>query len=160
MVASGIGPKMDLLAPDTWDELACEHPESDKEATQNLITHELIHVYHGKYNPSPDFSDVKGMDWFVEGLATYASGQCNKERIKPVKESIQAGESPTELANFWKGQNRYGNSGTMVMYIDQKYGRQMLMDLLSENRGKSLMEKLKVSEEELITAWKDFVLRL
>ncbi|MFZ4520792.1 MAG: hypothetical protein ACOYNC_03750 [Bacteroidales bacterium] len=49
---------------------SCEHVYSEKLKTQQIITHELVNVYHGQLNAGPDFSDVSGIDWFVEGLAT------------------------------------------------------------------------------------------
>lgn len=65
--------------------------------TQQLITHELVHVYHGQLNASPDFSNVEGIDWFVEGLATYASGQCDSLRISEIKKAISGNKIPNGL---------------------------------------------------------------
>ena len=59
-----------------------------------MITHELIHVYHGQLNVSPDFSNTEGIDWFIEGLATYASGQCDSMRISEVKVAIENNKIP------------------------------------------------------------------
>src|SRR6187551_2042138 len=70
MVASGIATRLDVISPRRWDKEACEHVYAETKKTQLLITHELIHVYHGQLNTSPDFSNVDGIDWFVEGLAT------------------------------------------------------------------------------------------
>ena len=77
MVSSGIAEKIDILSPMAWDAESCEHKYSQKEQTQKLITHELVHVFHGQLNLSPDFNDVTNIDWFIEGVATYASGQCD-----------------------------------------------------------------------------------
>jgi hypothetical protein len=85
MVASGVARKIDIISPAQWNRESCEHFFEDKIATQQLITHELFHVYHGQLNASHDFSDVENIDWFVEGLATYASGQCTRQRIDEVK---------------------------------------------------------------------------
>ena len=74
MVASGVGSKLDLISPKYWSKESCEHDYNDTLQTQNLITHGLVHVYHGQLNQSSDFSDITGLDWFVEGLAVYVSG--------------------------------------------------------------------------------------
>lgn len=160
MVASGIATKLDLLSPKIWKTDACEHNPTDTTATQQLITHELIHVFHGQHNVSPDFSDVTGLDWFVEGLATYLSGQCDKRRISEVVKVVRENTAPTALDNFWKGSLRYGLSGSIVMFIDQRFGRETLVKLLPYQRKDSLLAKLDVSEEELLTQWRKFMLEL
>ena len=101
MVASGVGPKLDVLSPVKWDEQACEHVYADKIKTQKLIAHELAHVYHGQVNPSHDFTDVRGIDWFVEGVATYASGQCDSAWLDRIDEAIRNNEIPGTLDSFW-----------------------------------------------------------
>lgn len=88
MVASGIGSKLDMISPKLWDTKSCEHVYSENTKTKKIIIHELFHVYHGQINISPDFSNTEGIDWFVEGLATYASGQCDSTRIDEVKKAI------------------------------------------------------------------------
>ena len=107
MVASGVATKLDMIAPRQWDKLSCEHHYAEKEKTQQLITHELVHVYHGQHNGSPDFSAVEGIDWLVEGLAAYASGQCDPSRIAGVKKALLEQQVPSGLDGFWKGKHRY-----------------------------------------------------
>lgn len=53
MVAGATALKADLISPEAWDKESCEHKYSDKQHTQNLITHELVHVYYGQQNASP-----------------------------------------------------------------------------------------------------------
>ena len=48
MVASGVGTKLDLLSPRIWKEQACDHNPSDTLATQQVIIHEVVHVFHGQ----------------------------------------------------------------------------------------------------------------
>ena len=100
MVASGIAGKLDMISPKMWDKEACEHSYSETEKVQQLITHELVHVYHAQLNNSPDFSDTEAIDWFVEGLATYASGQCDSSRIKEIKKAIAENKIPGTLAHI------------------------------------------------------------
>lgn len=157
MVASGVAFKLDMISPKMWDKEACEHIYSDKIKTQRLITHELFHVYHGQLNASPDFSDVTGMDWFVEGLATYASGQCDTERIAEIKKAVSENKLPVSLDKFWTGKLKYGLSGSVVMYLDKKYGRDKLKELLKFNTNEKLLNSLSLTEPDLLLEWKIFI---
>lgn len=157
MVASGVSNKLDIVSPKKWDSLACEHSYSNSIKTQRLITHELVHVYHGQQNKSPDFSDVSGIDWFIEGLAVYASGQCDSIRISEVKKGIKENAIPETLNKFWSGKLKYGQSGTVVMFLDNKYGREMLISLLSYNDISEIMIQLKTTEEEILKDWKRYM---
>lgn len=158
MVASGVATKLDLISPATWDKESCEHKYSNKEETQKLITHELVHVFHGQHNQSPDFSDITGIDWLAEGLATYASGQCDAARMARVKEALIANTTPNKLDDFWKGQLRYGLSGSLVMFVDKYYGREKLIALLPYNRIDQVLKSLGTTEAELLKGWKQFML--
>ncbi|MDB5226596.1 MAG: hypothetical protein JWN78_789 [Bacteroidota bacterium] len=157
MVASGVADKLDMISPKKWDKEACEHIYTDKIKTQRLITHELFHVYHGQLNVSPDFSDVTGIDWFVEGLATYASGQCDTSRIREIKKAIADKIVPMDLGKFWTGKLKYGLSGSVVMYIDHKYGRNKLKELLKYNKNTEILSSLNITESELLIGWKKFM---
>ena len=160
MVASGIASKIDMISPKNWDKESCEHTYSDAVNTQRLITHELVHVFHGQFNLSPDFGDVENIDWFVEGLATYVSGQCDPERIAKIKPAISGENVPDSLGKFWTGNLRYGLSGSMAMYIDHKYGKSTLISLLKYNKVSGILAALKTTENELIKGWKGYVLTL
>ncbi len=153
MVASGVAKRIDIISPKTWDNNSCEHKYADKEKTQKLITHELVHVFHGQQNVSPDFSNAEHIDWFVEGLASYASGQCDSIALAQVKELVDTRTFPKTLDIFWTGKSRYAVSGSMVMYIDKNYGRKMLMDLLKLNKKKDILAMLEATEEQLLAGW-------
>jgi hypothetical protein len=159
MVASGVSQRMDILSPKNWDKMSCEHSYQDSLKTNQLITHELIHVFHGQLNKSPDFSDVTGIDWFVEGLAVYGSGQCDHERMAAVRKAVTENAYPQTLDDFWTGKLKYGFSGSMVMFIDSKAGRDKLKNLLIYNRKADLLNYLGISETELLTEWKSFILK-
>ena len=160
MVASGVSQRLDILSPRSWDSLSCEHRYRDTLKTYRLIKHELVHVFHGQRNESPDFSVVEDVDWLVEGMATYVSGQCDNKRISEVKEVISRKEYPRQLNVFWKGNSKYGLSGTMVMYIDDEFGRSKLIGLLQYNNLRDVLNELDITEEELICNWKNFVEQL
>lgn len=157
MVASGVAARLDIISPVTWADQSCEHKYADLVKTQQLITHELVHVYHGQFNPSGDFSDVTGIDWFVEGLATYASGQCDSARMSTVKKAIAANQVPQSLDAFWTGPLKYGLSGSMVMFIDKQNGREKLTGLLGFNRLTELLSALNTTEAELINGWRKYM---
>lgn len=157
MVASGVASKLDVISPKRWDKEACEHKYGDASKTQQLITHELFHVFHGQLNASPDFSNVEGIDWFVEGLATHASGQCDSLRMSEVKKAILENKIPGELDKFWTGKLKYGLSGSVVMFIDTKYGRPKLLELLPFNRKSDMLAALKTTESDLLVEWRKFI---
>jgi hypothetical protein len=156
MVASGVGSQLDLISPKNWENESCDHTYKDKRATQHLLTHELVHVYHGQYNSSHDFSNVTGLDWFVEGLATYVSGQCDSSRLSEVKREVIDHKIPKTLDQYWTGNLKYGLSGSMVMYIDKTYGRKKIIKLLQINSLAGLLRELNTSEEVLISGWTHF----
>ena len=141
----------------SYQNRAREYSYSNSIKTQRLITHELVHVYHGQQNKSPDFSDVTGIDWFIEGLAVYASGQCDTQRIAEVKTALSENNIPQNLSDFWSGKLRYGLSGTVVMFLDERYGREILISLLGYNDIKGIISHLKTTEEEILIDWKKYM---
>jgi hypothetical protein len=159
MVASGTASKLDLISPKAWDRVACEHKYSETKKTQDLIKHELVHVLHGQSNVSPDFANVENIDWFVEGLATYASGQCDTSRIGEIKRAINDKKVPQSLDHFWEGKLKYELSGSVVMYIDHKYGRQKLKELLPFNKKAEILKVLNVTEANLLEGWSDYIIQ-
>lgn len=160
MVASGVAAKLDVISPVKWDSLACEHKYANQTQTRQLITHELFHVYHGQHNASPDFNDVTGIDWFIEGFATYASGQCDSLRMDEVRKAFSAHKVPAALDQFWTGKLKYGLSGSMVMYIDRAYGRNKLKDLLQYNTKTELLASLGITESGLMAGWETFMAQM
>ena len=157
MVASGVAAKLDLMAPRTWDSLACEHRYDDSLSTQQLITHELVHVFHGQHHPSPDFSTINGIDWLIEGMAVFVSGQCDPSRMVAVKEALRENNLPGHLADFWSGKLRYGLSGSMVMYLDHRYGRDQLYRMLAITDLTSLLSELGTTEPKLLEEWRKYM---
>jgi hypothetical protein len=158
MVASGVATKIDMISPKRWDTEACEHKYADTQKTQQLIIHELVHVFHGQQNVSPDFSDVTDIDWFVEGLATYVSGQCTTERLAEVKKTIAENRIPQSLNQFWSGKLKYGLSGSVVMFIDKKYGRPKLIELLKFNTFTDVLTTLATDEATLLKEWEEYLI--
>lgn len=158
MVGSGIQSKLDLLSPSVWDTQACDHDPKDQNEIRLLVYHELVHVLHSDYNKSPSFDDINNIDWFVEGLATFVSGQLDSDRLIRTISYVKETGGPDQLSMFWKGDHRYGLSGSMVAYIDAKYGRKTLTSLLEFNDVNDILKKLNVTEKELISNWKKALL--
>ena len=155
MIASGVAHRLDMLSPNAWPKEACEHNANDSTEIRQVIWHELIHVFHGQYNPDHTFNYIEGLDWLVEGLATYVSGQLDEKRLQRVKQLIKENKTPSTLANFWKGQEKYGLSGSMVNYIDNTFGRGKLFSLLKFTNKQDALNFLGFSEEQLINSWKN-----
>ncbi len=158
MVASGIATKLDLLSPKVWSQSACEHNWEDRIASARLIAHEMIHVYHGQHNASPDFNDVDRIDWFVEGLAVYASGQCDSTRMAGLRGWLKDHPAPGSLDQFWSGPQKYGLSGSVVMYLDQKLGREKLCSLLVFNKKEDLLKAVGMTEGDILEGWRVLVM--
>ena len=57
--------------------------------------------------------------------------------------------------NFWKGQEKYGLSGSIVAFIDKKYGRDKLFDLLKQTNKEAALKLLSISEAQLLIDWKN-----
>jgi len=158
MVASGVAAGLQLLSPRAWKAEACEHDAANARHVRDLIAHELVHVFHGQHNPSPDFVAVTGIDWFVEGLATYASGQLAAGDVAPAREALERGTGPKELATAWSGKYRYGVSGSLVAFLDLELGRARLVELLDATSAEELLPRIGMDEPELLERWRAWVL--
>ena len=156
MVASGTATKLDMISPKTWDKESCEHKYNDSDKTQKIITHELFHVYHGQLKTSP-FSELDSIEWFVEGFATFASGQNDSTRIPEIVSAINNQTIPKSLYEFYSGKLRYVLSGSIVMFIDKEYGRKKLKELLTYSSSKDILNALHISEFDLIAKWTKFI---
>lgn len=153
MIASGVAHRLDILSPNAWTKEACEHNANDSSEIRQVIWHELVHVFHGQHNPDHTFSYIEKLDWLVEGVATYVSGQLDEKRHQPVRQMIMDNKTPASLDEFWKGSNKYGLSGSMVAFIDKKYGRKKLFELLKDTSKQNVLKDLAISEEQLLSGW-------
>lgn len=157
MVGVGVADNLYLLAPSAWATDACEHNAADAQHVQDIVTHELVHAFHGQHNPSRDFSEAEGVGWFVEGLAAYVAGQVDRGRSSSAAEAIAVGAAPTSLAEAWSGRYRYGVCGSMAQYIDETYGRAAILALLGATTQQQVLDRLGVSEAEFLSAWRAWV---
>lgn len=154
MVGMGIAERMLVLSPSAWKKDACEHDPGDKVELRRLITHELIHVYHGQNNASGDFTGEDDLAWFIEGIAVLGSGQLTDKRLADVRAAAVAGNLPSKLDDIWTGKLRYGAAGSLAGYVDGKWGRKTIYRLLRARSTKEALAMLGVSEADLIAGWK------
>jgi hypothetical protein len=154
MVASGVGDRLIILSPRVWKTQAVEHDPANAAHIRELVTHELVHVYHGQHNPRPDFDGMDDCGWFVEGLAVYVSGQLEASHRTDAREAIKAGKAPAKLADAWSGRYRYGVCGSMVEFVDKRYGRNVTKELLVVVSNEEALKRLGMTESEFLEAWK------
>ncbi len=159
MVGVGAADFLAVLSPRAWASEACEHDPADATHLQQIVTHELTHAFHAQYNPTRDFTGMDEMAWFVEGLAVVVSGQLNAREGATASDAIAADAAPSTLAEAWSGQYRYGVSGSLVQYIDETYGRSAIADLLSATSNAQALDRLGVSESQLLSDWRRWVQR-
>ncbi len=149
---------MVVLSPQAWKKQACEHDPEDAEATRQLVKHELIHVYHGQCNPTRDFTGVDDLDWFIEGLAVYGSGQLTADRLQRMQTAVKAGQLPDALSKVWNGPDRYAFAGSLVHYVDEKWGRATTVRLLRVRSTAEALSVLGTNEQALLAGWRALLL--
>lgn len=157
MVAAGVTDRMIILSPRVWEEEACEHDPNDAQHVQDIVVHELVHVFHGQHNPTGDFTGAEEVGWFVEGLAVHVSGQLGHGHLAEPREAIEQGVAPTRLVDAWSGKYRYGVSGSLVAFMDQTYGREVIRRMLAVTNQDELLALAGVTEDELLDQWRQFV---
>jgi hypothetical protein len=156
MVAMGSGSVLVLLDPGVWKAQACEHDGADARHIRQIITHELVHVFHGQHCPQPEFDGMDDMGWFVEGLAIFASGQLDAERLAQARAAAASG-LPHHLSEAWSGNARYALAGSLVAYVDRMYGRATINRLMAATTNDQLLGTLGTTEERLLTDWRAWV---
>ena len=153
MVGAGIYDRLIVLSPNAWAKDACDHKAGDIAEAGTIVRHELTHVIHGQYNPTHDFTGMDDEAWFIEGLATYVSGQLDGDRLARAQAMLEAGQGPKSLADAWSGKEKYGLSGSMAAYIDDKYGREMLINLLDKTSNALILRQLGATEVSFLAGW-------
>lgn len=156
-VAAGVSDSLYLLSPRVWKTQAVEHDPNDEGHIRRIISHELTHVYHGQINPSKDFEGMDDLNWLVEGLATYVSGQLDSEHRGEDIDALKKGQAPRSLATAWSGRYRYAVSGSLVRYVDHRYGRRELLKILKLTKPGDVLAELRTTETGLLDDWKMFV---
>ncbi|MEK6254937.1 MAG: basic secretory family protein, partial [Gemmatimonadales bacterium] len=126
MVGAADDHSLFLLSPGVCKTEAGEPDPDDDEHRRLLVTHEAVHVYHGQVNPSEDVGLLEDIGWFIEGLATYVSGQLETSHAGRAAEALAESSGPERLADAWSGPYRYGVAGSLVAYVDEQWGRETL----------------------------------
>jgi hypothetical protein len=157
MVASGVATDLRILSPRVWSTEASGHDAADERHVQGIVTHELVHVFHGQHNPIGDFDGMDAMGWFLEGVAVLASGQLEEGHVAPASEALAEGRGPRQLATAWSGKYRYGVSGSLVEYVDSLVGRATLRAMLAATTQQELLRLAGVTEAELLDGWARWV---
>ncbi len=142
-----------LLSPRVWGESACDHDPDDADHVGDLVAHELVHVFHMQVSPSDEFAGVEGLDWFVEGLATFVSGQLERSHADRVVEVVEKGELPDALDDVWTGPYRYGVSGSLVAFVPGRIGRDGVVELLEATTREEVLAAVGLTEAELLSRW-------
>lgn len=164
MAATGQSEGIHLLAPVRWDVETCDGrytTYADKEKTQKLITHELTHVFHGQSIRDHNPDGKNNISWFAEGLAVYVAGQLGPSEIHDVQAALQALTVPGSLHGIASSESillRYSMMGSLVMYIDQTYGRAKLKGLTQFDSQEEILSSLGVTELQFLDGWKLFML--
>jgi hypothetical protein len=153
MVASGVAHRLDVLSPRVWATETCEHDAADTAATRRLLTHELVHVFHGQHNPVPDFTGLDSIGWFIEGLAVLVSGRLDSSWLADAIQVVKEDRAPARLAQFWSGKERYALAGSLVSFVDRKYSRERISQLLRATSQTEILKLLNTTEESLISDW-------
>lgn len=157
MVATGVAKGLAMLDPAKWKTDACEHDGTNESHVQGIVTHELVHVFHGQKNETGDFTGMDDLGWFVEGLAVHVSGQLDAEHRGKDREAIEKGAAPKDLKTAWSGRWRYAVCGSLVRYLDEKHGRAKLIELLGATTPERFHAMLGASEKELLDGWKKWL---
>jgi hypothetical protein len=153
MVGAASAEGLILLSPRVWADQACEHDPQDNAHLTGIVTHELVHVLHGQYNPTEDFEGMDPLGWFVEGVAVLASGQLESRR-GDARQAMLVDALPARLADVWSGRFRYGLAGSLVEHVDRTRGRDVLRKLLTVTTQQQALEILRVTEAILLESWK------
>jgi hypothetical protein len=153
MVAAGVADRVVMLSPQAWKTDADEHDAANLAHVKGIVAHELVHSYHAQHAPSPEFDGMDELGWFIEGLATYASGQLETDHKGKDRQAIESGKAPTRLADAWTGRFRYAVSGSIVRYVDRRYGRKTLIRLLKAKDTGQALKMLGTTERRLLDGW-------
>ncbi|MGH7694395.1 MAG: hypothetical protein ACRENH_05415 [Gemmatimonadaceae bacterium] len=154
MIAAAWATELNLLSPRVWSRDACGHSASNTTQIRNVFAHEVVHVLHGQVGQHANLGSMVNAQWFTEGLATYISGMLDADYAGAVQARLSAGFAPRTLAEVWNDQANYPLSASIVRYIDRRFGRAALRNLLGARSSSTILTRLGIGEAELLTAWR------
>lgn len=159
MIASSNRESIAFLSPRIWTSENCGHDGNSTAYVSRVIAHETIHILQAQNNPAADINAVQQTKWLNEGVAVLGSGQFDDDQAQVVRQLVQGGFVPASLAAIWTGQQGYAVSGSLTKYIDTRWGRGSLRQIILKTNNADILTVLGVSESELISAWKQSVLQ-
>jgi hypothetical protein len=145
-----------LLSPLEWRP-ECDHDPNDDQHVRDVLVHELVHVFHMQHSPTDEFLGAEEIGWFVEGLATYVSGQLAASHADRARKAVEVGAVPSRLADAWSGEYRYGVAGSLAAFLDAKVGRVTFTRLLAATTQAQLLAPTGLLEEEFLEEWESWV---
>jgi hypothetical protein len=157
MVASGSEDTLAILSPKAWQRDACDHDPEGEGHIQRLVTHELVHVHHDQLNPANGFEGFEPIGWFVEGLATFVSGQLDDGHRASPLEAIKLQKEPKSLANAWSGKYRYGVCGSIVKFLEHRGGRSLLKRLIRKTTAAGVYGAIGLDDQQLLGEWRSWL---
>jgi hypothetical protein len=157
MVGAGAANVLLILSPDRWKTEAVEHDGDSERELNEIAAHELVHVYHAQVCPNHDFEGMDEMGWFAEGLAVRVSGQLESVHKEVAKRAVNEGKVPNLLSEAWSGKYRYGVAGSMVKFVEAKWGKGKVLDLLKATSNPEALKMLNLSDGDFIHAWRQWV---
>jgi hypothetical protein len=154
MIAAAWATELDLLSPRVWQRDACGHDAGNQAHIRNVLAHEVVHILHAQRGQHPTLGSLQNVQWFFEGLAVYVSGMLDVDYAGAAAARLNAGFAPLTLADVWNDQANYPLSGSIVRYIDRRFGRAALRDLLDAGSTATILARLGIGEAELLSAWR------
>lgn len=152
MIASGDATSVLMLSPRAWAQDSCGHDGADAVHRARVTWHEVAHVHHAQQNQAWATAATQEIGWYVEGLAVHVSGQLEDGGGAFVQARLAAGDGPTRLADVLP--RGYDFAGSLVASIDRRHGRAALLALLPEARQERILERLGVTEAQLLDGWR------
>ena len=126
----------------------------DKDEYKRLIKHEFIHMFEEYLSPKGSM-EVRPL-WWGEGLAVYLSEQYKEEGIfmKYLDEEVKR-EIPTfeEIV----GRKAYIFGWTIIKFLEEKYGKKLLMRIIKENNSEDILSSVSISKEKFYDEWKVYL---
>jgi hypothetical protein len=140
-----------VLMPSSWSTYS---PSKNIASLDSLIKHEVVHMFHNQIllkHSNKTLHDLKGINWFTEGIATLLAMQYENRYLEISKMIVDMElkyKSINKMMSRFK--NRYRISCFFVKFIHDIYGQSTTFELLSANNMDDLLRTLNTNERNLI----------
>ncbi len=153
MIAAGNASGVSMLSPGAWATQSCGHDGADAVHRRGVVFHEVVHVHHAQTNAA--YQQLA--PWLVEGLAVYASGQHDVVQQAYVRELLRRGDGPSSLAAVSVSGDLYPVGGSLLAFVDARYGRDRLRETEGVSSDAELLTRLGTTEASFLAEWRAFV---